>query len=183
MEPVDITYTYHETDPDGVTQFFLFTVAFEEDQGGEPVFLEIPVVVEQRDGNCLVDWETFAEFKDRHLKDFLESSTLGDPKSFHVVMERAHFHGSDPELNGKLESGDYYCVQIEAPNPDDQSKAFLDLSSGAGKSLKDKLTWPRKAIGEVETPYVELTWRKTASGTRYLEVTKLLGEKWRTARR
>ena len=182
MEPIDISYTYHETDPDNTTQFFLFTVSFEIDENGQPVFLEIPVVVEQQNGKCLVEWETFAEFKDRHLRDFIEERVLNQPKKFHVVMERAHYHDDDPELNGKLDSGDYYCIKVESPNPDDNALAFLHLASSAGKALRDKLTWPRKVLGEAETPYVELTWKATATGTRYLEVTKLLAEKWRTPR-
>jgi hypothetical protein len=180
MKPIEITYAHHETDPDGVTQFFLFTVLFEVDQNGEPVPLEFPVVVEQSKGKWLVEWETFSEFKDHHLQTFVQKRPMNKPKAFHVVMTRDHFFGSDPELQGKVNGEQYLCVRVQSPNPEEGSVAFLNVATSAGEALKDALSWERTNDGIPATPYVELTWKESSSKTPYLEVTKLLADKWRT---
>ena len=44
-----------------------------------------------------------------------------------------------------------------------------------------RLGWDKAAYGEFDTPLVVMCWKQTASGTPYIEITEVLGDKWRNA--
>ena len=180
LDPVSINWLISEKSQDGKAEVFIFVVALDiERRDGGYIYLDIPAVVENRGGKCTVDWNNFVEFKDRHLYEFITKRVFNSPQKFHVTTIRTHYFGSDPELKKKLESGEFACVQIDAPGTDEGIKAFLNTRTKKGKEMVGNLGWAKAAFREFDTPLVELCWKKTSGGAAYIEITDVLGLKWR----
>lgn len=178
LDPVSINWTLNDKDPDG-TEIFVFTTSFDVEGEDGIIYLDFPTVVEATKGKYTVNWRSFVEFKDRHLNEFITKRAFNKPQNFHVIALRSHFFGSDPELKSKVESGEFVCVKVNSPNPDDQTQAFLSTRNKSAKDMAASLAWEKAAGGHFDTPLLELCWKKTSSGTPYVEITKVLGDKWR----
>jgi hypothetical protein len=145
--------------------FYLFHVTTESVPEG------FPVSVEQTPGGYKVDWRTFVEFSDQHLFRFLSDPSSDEPRTFHVIMRRSHYFGSDvPDLEKK------FAFRIEPPIPGVHGFAFIDRDSPlATEKLAYQLQWPA-----VSYPVIKLQWTGPAEGPRYLQVVDLVQNSWRT---
>lgn len=179
LDPISINWTLNDVDPDGKTEIFVFTTSFDVESEDGLIYLDFPAVVEGVNGKFTVNWRSFVEFKDRHLNEFVTKRAFNKPQKFHVIALRSHFFGSDPELKSKVEKEEFVCVKVNSPNPDDGLQAFLSTRNPSGKEMAAGLLWEKAAGGHFDTPLVELCWKKTSSGTPYVEITQVLGDKWR----
>ena len=149
--------------PKGSEVFYLFNVQM---RGGHA----FPVAVEKMDGRYRIDWESFVEFKDLLLPEFFKTYSP-EPASFHVVLERKHYFGTDvPNQDRKL------CFSVEPPVPGFSNYAWV---SDSDLQLITKLG-VRAEFGQTSYPVVTLRWVKETNGTAYVILEKICSDNWRS---
>lgn len=149
--------------PNGSEVFYLFNVQM---HGGHA----FPVAVEKMQGTYRIDWQSFVEFKDLLLPAFFKTYST-EPASFHVVLERKHYFGTDvPNQDRKL------CFSVEPPVPGYSNYAWvsdndLDLITKLGV---------RAEFGQTSYPIVTLRWVKETNGVAYVVLEKIRSDNWRS---
>ena len=157
-----IDFLTSQPTPDEKGVFFLFQVQVHDEHG-------FPVAVENMQGNYRIDWRSFVEFKDLLLPKFFERYSP-DPATFHVVLKRSHYFGSDvPDQEHKL------CFSAEPPVPGFQNYVWVSDDSQA---LITKLG-VRSEFGQTAYPVVSLRWLKEKNGTAYVLLDDIVSDNWR----
>ena len=149
--------------PNGDEVFYLFNVQM---HGGHA----FPVAVEKMDGSYRIDWESFVEFKDLLLPQFFKTYSP-EPASFHVVLERKHYFGTDvANQDRKL------CFSVEPPVPGFSNYAWV---SNSDLELITKLG-VRAEFGQTSYPIITLRWVKESNGTAYVIFENIRSDNWRS---
>ncbi len=149
--------------PNGNEVFYLFNVQM---KGGHA----FPVAVEKMQGSYRIDWQSFVEFKDLLLPEFFKTYSP-ESASFHVVLERKHYFGTDvPNQDRKL------CFSVEPPVPGYSNYAWV---SDSDLELITKLG-VRAEFGQTSYPIVTLRWVKETNGVAYVVLEKIRSDNWRS---
>ncbi len=152
------------TVPDSVSETHLFVV---HPTGGEVE--EFPVSVEETPDGYKVDWEVFVECKDRLLQRFVEERPA-TPGEFYVIVKRSHYFGDDfPGAAGLV------CLHVASPLPEDTGHyAFVSNEQLARLDFGQPVAW-----GAIYFPVVQLSWKVSPEGDRYLHIDRVVRNSWR----
>lgn len=158
-----VDYLTSQPTPDKRHRFHLFEV----NTGGEHGF---PVAVEETEGGYLVDWRSFVEFKDLLLPKFFESFRE-DLGTFHVVLKRTHYFGSDvPNQDRKI------CFAVEPPVPGYTNYVWVEQNNDSIlRKLGDRAEW-----GTISYPVVALRWVKEKDSAAYVTLFDIVRDNWRS---
>lgn len=158
-----IDYLTSHLTPDGKNRFHLFQVFTGEGSG-------FPVSVEMMDGGFKIDWRSFVEFKDLLLPKYFEKYSA-EPATFHVVMRRSHYFGTDvPDQEKKI------CFVVEPPIAGYSNNVWVDKSNGDMLSkLGERVDW-----SNLSYPVVTLRWVKEKNGTAYVTIMGVVSDNWRS---
>ena len=163
LEPTRVEFQLANKLRDSQKQFFVFEVTTKQQTA------PFPVSVEETEKGYKLDWRLFIEFHDNLLGQYLKIFQQ-DPDQFRVMLERAHYFRNDvPDLGNKL------CFRIRPPMVGHEGYAFVVADSALGKELEDKFDWD-----VLYMPIVELKW-VSVDGWKYIEVTKIIQDNWRTS--
>jgi hypothetical protein len=126
------------------------------------------VLVEEPPGKQpRVDWETFVEFKDRLLWQFLIKPSTS-PEKFRVQVRRKHaFDKTIPDIESKD------SFELTLPGSDAASLVYASRDSAAAKVLTQQLAW-----GAMLPLIVELQWRNEGI-KRWVEIKSIVAFGWR----
>ncbi|MFZ4763844.1 MAG: hypothetical protein ACOYMN_02725 [Roseimicrobium sp.] len=138
-----------------------------EISGGTLKHPVITLIEETPKGN-LVDWESFAEFKDDLLLKFLETRGA-PPQKFRVLLRRKHYFEKDVP---NMEEKDAY--ELQQPSADFLGSAFTVRKSPVSQQLSNHLSW-----GQDIPVIVELKWH-TETKNAWVEITKIATFGWRS---
>jgi hypothetical protein len=166
QEPTSITFMTSARVPDGKYSVYLFHVTFPDLPQG------FPAAVEETAAGWRVDWRSFVEFRDGHLKKFL-SEYQELPASFQIKLQRTHYFDKDvPNLDAR------YCFRVSAPIYGHDGYVFVDKSDSiVGPKIADKLGW-----AEVHHVIAKLKWVKTPTGHQFIELRDIVANSWRAER-
>lgn len=161
--PTSVTYMTSSPAPGRKYMMYLFHVTFPDLPQG------FPIAVEETASGWKVDWRSFVEFKDEHLKKFL-SGYQPEPASFQIKLQRTHYFDKDvPDLDQK------YCFRISAPIYGHDGYAFVDRTDATVvPKLQDKLGWDA-AHHVIAT----LQWVRTPGGHQFVALRDILSDSWR----
>lgn len=123
-----------EEDPEMDGPYWVYLISMSpEDQG-------FPVIVREEDGEKKVDWEMFAEFRDRSFARYVEEGRA-EKSTFRVVAERKRdYYAPDKDAIGDLD--DYFIFTLNAPygRLDEFSiDAFVDAESEVAVEMGEVL--------------------------------------------
>ena len=139
-----IDFLNHFPEKNGVPEYTMFEVTGPEFANPILVLIDQPPKK-----NAQVDWETFTEFRDQTLFQFLNNDSA-TPSKFRVMMHRKHYFDKDvPELD-KLEG-----FEIFQPNTDYTGAVFSVKGSDVTKQILSQLQW-----GNDLAVILELAWKK-----------------------
>ena len=139
-----------------------------EISGGSLKQTVLVLVEEATGGQPRVDWETFVEFKDRLLWQFLLKPSAA-PQKFRVQMRRKHtFDKSIPDIENKD------SFELTLPGSDAASLVYASRDGSASKVLSQQLAW-----GSMLPVTVELQWRSEGI-KKWVEIKSLVAFGWRS---
>jgi hypothetical protein len=162
VNPNTIKFVDRHPGKDGGPPYCMFELA------GGGLKHNVLVLVEQpKEGEALVDWATFVEFKDDLLLKFLENQ--GEPnQTFRVMLSRKHYFAKDvPDLASKD------SFQVQQPNDYFDGHVFLPKSTALSKKLSTQLGWNQNM-----PVIVELAWR-TNGKLHWVEIVRIVNYGWR----
>lgn len=162
VNPNTIKFVDRHPGKDGGPPYCMFELA-----GGDLKHNVLVLVEQPKEGEALVDWATFVEFKDDLLLKFLE--TQGEPnQSFRVMLSRKHYFAKDvPDLASKD------SFQVQQPNDAFDGHVFLPKSTALSKKLAAQLGWNQNM-----PVIVELAWR-TNGKLHWVEIVRIVNYGWR----
>ncbi|MGI9240169.1 MAG: hypothetical protein ACR2RV_05180, partial [Verrucomicrobiales bacterium] len=129
--------------------------------------MRFPIAIEETAEGMKLDWESFIELHDDLLGKFI-AAPQSDERTFHLILERRHFFGSDvPELGSKD------CFRISTPIPGSEAYAFVEKDTPTATVCKP-FEWDRLCF-----PIATLRWTTPPGGKPYLEITKIVQTSWR----
>lgn len=162
VNPGTIKFVDRHPGKDGGPPYCMFEIT-----GGDLKHNVLVLVEQPKEGEALVDWATFVEFKDDLLLKFLE--TQGEPnQSFRVMLSRKHYFAKDvPDLASKD------SFQVQQPNDSFDGHVFLPKNTALSKKLASQLGWNQNM-----PVIVELAWR-TNGKLHWVEIVRIVNYGWR----
>jgi hypothetical protein len=162
--PLETTFIAHESSgqlPDSQHDHHTFLLSTTKQA------IRFPVGIEETDDGPKLDWETFIELHDDMLGDFLKSPT-SEAKTFHVILRRAHYFGSDiPALGAKN------CFRISTPIAGTEAYAFVEKDTQIAEDCAF-FKWDLVCF-----PIATLEWKTPESGKPYLSIRRIVQKSWR----
>lgn len=155
---------FHNEEHDSGANIFVFFLTLEEQEG-------FPILVLEKDGKHLVDWELFIEFQDRRFKQFIEEQGK-TPTSFRVVIQRVTYWEPDRDQIPNVDS--LICYKIDPPYPGATQYAFVSKDSAAGAKMAEDLSWETEPLAAE----VKMHWENFGDGKPYLTVDELVSRNW-----